>query len=596
MRLRHTLKAITWSAAAVALAILILGKDKDYAWIGVVVLAALCLHFSIETAALLRRARFRHRLADSREFKEHRAFLLKDLGAALAADSLVEGVTIPVILDGIVTGQAEKGAPLSGRKALAWRVVAEPLEGFGKVGARVLPVDSYWGEMRIRDGSDVARVAGPGVLDGSSLVERVVSLKTLRSDFPGLAPRIEDGLGFREGKDAKSARIALREIALFPNDKVRVYGTARRTTSGTEVSGPDTLEDPGSLLVRAAVRPASARMPRRLFQAVAFAGLSLVLLAGFAALATRTAASSLFAPGGIFDATRTGKVSLDLDGRQIRVSIGDSHWTTAAGDRTRGFALAGDSADFMASRSTPVTIQAVSPVAVTLHNGDPGYPRWDGTAWVMETGTTAVPAATEPHSGRLYIRNLTGSAVTVRVLRADGTPVADTTWSFAAYEGADDPRGQYLSMNGAAVQAGSDARIEITTRKGSLRILPLASAARWGSGSWLLELGVEYLAGSGKLYVKNSADSPVRIWVLGADGNALYGDDPWVFEPREGAQENKGLRLTYGDKDIVVTGREAIRVETQQLATLAEGTLERVGSWRRGTWTIDLARFRAATK
>jgi hypothetical protein len=115
--------------------------------------------------------------------------------------------------------------------------------------------------------------------------------------------------------------------------------------------------------------------------------------------------------------------------------------------------------------------------------------------------------------------------------------------------------------------------------------------ARWGTDSWLLELAPELTAGAGRLYVKNRGDSPVRIWFLGADGNALYGQDPWVFEPREGADENKGLRLTYDDKDIVMTGREVIRVETQLLTTLSQGTLDSVGSWRRGSWTIDLAKL-----
>src|SRR5689334_9039059 len=129
MRLRHTLKIINWSAAVITILVLIIGKDKDYAWIGVVALAALCLHFVIETVVLLRRGRYRRRLADTKEFKEHRTFQVKDLEEALSSDALVSGVTLPVILDGTVSGDAGHAAPLSGRKALAWRLVAEPLEG-----------------------------------------------------------------------------------------------------------------------------------------------------------------------------------------------------------------------------------------------------------------------------------------------------------------------------------------------------------------------------------------------------------------------------------------------------------------------------------
>ena len=38
------------------------------------------------------------------------------------------------------------------------------------------------------------------------------------------------------------------------------------------------------------------------------------------------------------------------------------------------------------------------------------------------------------------------------------------------------------------------------------------------------------------------------------------------------------------------TGREAIRLETQELTTVYEGTLERIGTWAKGAWTIDLSR------
>lgn len=598
MRLRHTLKIINGAAAAVVLLVLIVGKDRDYAWIGVVLLAAVCLHFVIETVVLLRRGRYRRRLADTSEFKEHRPLQVKDLEAALSADALVSGVTLPVILDGTVNGDAAHEAPLSGRKALAWRLVAEPLEGMGKIGGMVLPVDSRWGAMTLRDETGEVRVDGPGVLDGSGLAERLFSVETLRSELPQLAPRILDGLGLKEGKESARARISLREIALFPKDKVRVYGQAHRAGSQTSVTGTDVLDDPGSLLVRAAVRPASSRFPHRTFQTITFALVSLVLFAGLAAFASSTLSSTMFAPGGLFDASRTGAVRLDMDGRQLRLTIADSHWPLDKGDSTQGFALPEGDTDFKASRSTHVLVQAVQPSLVELHNGDAGYPRWDRAAWVLEAASGAAGATTTAgstpsaaHTGPLYIRNLTGSAVTLRVLRPDGSPAIDTAWTFAAYESADDPRGHYLDVTGkGALQVSQDSRVELVTRKGALRILSVADAARWGTSSWLLELAPESLGGSGKLFVKNSGTSPVRIWLIGSDGHALYGEDPWSFEPGEGAIENKGLRLTYDDKDIVMTGRETIRIETQALSTIYDGSLERLGTWRKGSWTIDMSR------
>jgi hypothetical protein len=611
MRIRHAFRIINWSAAAIAVAVLVIGKDKDYPWIAVAILAAVSLHFLIETGALFRRLRFRRRFSDTREFREHRPFAAKDLEETLSSDSTVAGVTLPVVLNGTIGSTAEKKAPLSGRKAVAWRLVAEPMEGIGRVGGQVLVVDSWWPDLTVRDETGSIPIRGPGVLDGSSLVERICSVGSLHSELPDLAARVKDGLGIKEAsKEEKSLRVALREIALLPKDKVVVYGNAQRTADGLSVFGSDTLDDPGSLMVRAASRPASSRIPRRLAATGVFTLLSIALLGGTIALASSTAASSLFAPGGIFDASRTAKVSLDLDGRPLRVSIGDSHWDIDPGTATKGYALSADSKDFTAGRASTLRIQAVHPLIVTIHNGDDGYPRWDGAAWQLETGglgsaaaasvapaastapAPAVPAAADAaRSGPLYVRNLTGTAVTVRVLGPDNTPMSDTSWTFNSYEAADDPRGLYLEAAGKPLKVPAAARLEITTKKGYLRILPVSAVGKWGtSASWRFEIVPEYIAGAGNLWVKNSGDLPIRIWILGADGKPLFGDNPWSFEPKEGVSENRGLRLQYNDKNIVITGREAIKVETRELSTLYEGPLERLASWKAGAWTVDVSR------
>jgi hypothetical protein len=229
-----------------------------------------------------------------------------------------------------------------------------------------------------------------------------------------------------------------------------------------------------------------------------------------------------------------------------------------------------------------------------IANGDADYPRWDGAAWIFDAGPGGLPTPEAPaanqaaHIGALYIRNMTGAPVTIRVLKPEGTPVADTTWTFAAYEAADEPRGHYLELRGTgALQVSGEDRLELTTKKGFRRVLRISRVATWGT-AWLFEIVPERLAGSGRIYVKNSGNAPVNIWLLGSDGATLYGDEPWTFEPREGMGENKGLRLTYEDKDIIMTGRESVRLEVRELSTLYDGVLERIGSWRRGAWTIDM--------
>jgi hypothetical protein len=592
MRLRHTLSIINWTAAAAAIAVFVIGKEKDYAWLGIIVLAAAGLHFLIETVVLLRRGRFQRRLADVQEYKENRPFLVKDVESALSADTLVAGVMIPVVLSGVVSG-AEKKAPLSGRKAVAYKVVAEPIEAMGKIGGQVLVVDSWWGDLVLQDETGSVRLDGPGVLDGSSLKERIFTLKNLRSEMPEIASRVEDGLGIKEGKESKSSRIALREIALFPADKVRVYGKADRSSGTLGITGTDALDDPGSLLVRAAGSPASSRLPRRALQTIAFAAVTVLLFAGMMLLAASTVLPQMFVPGGLFDSSRTGYVNLDLDGRPLRVAIGSDHWDLSQGQVTRGFRLATESISIKSGRAGRVLIESVTGTPVMIVNGDPDFPRWDGAAWVFDAGPGRLPDQAEnadaaAHAGWLYIRNMTGSPVTLRVLKPDGSAMADTTWTFAAYEAADEPRGHYLQLRGkGALQVDGTDSIELTTKKGFRRVLRLSRVATWGT-SWLFEIVPERLAGSGRIYVKNSGDSPVNIWLLGSDGATLYGEEPWTFEPREGMEENKGLRLTYEDKDIIMTGRESVRLEARQLTTIYDGPLERIGSWHRGEWTIDM--------
>jgi hypothetical protein len=594
MRVRHTLKIINWGAAATAVGILVAGKDRDYAWIGIVALAALFLHFLIETVVLVKRGRFKRRLADVSEFKEHRQFQVKDLESALSADALLAGVSLPVILDGALSGGQEKKAPLSGRKALAYRVVAEPLEVLGRVGGQVLLVDSYWGDMSLRDQTGAVLLTGPGVLDGSSLTERVYTLKNLKAELPELASRVEDGLGLSSSKEEK-VRVAMREIALLPSDKVRVYGKAERSSGRLRISGSDTLDDAGSLMVRAAVSPASSRIPRRTILAIGLGAVSLCLLAGLVALASTTVIPGMFKPGRIFDATRTGRIRLDLDGRRLRVGIGSSHWDLRQEDMTRGFALSAGDTDFQASRDSRVTVQGVSGTVRTITAGDSDYPRWDGASWQFEAGPGAqvsLPGMAAARSGRVYVRNLTHTPVAIRILGTDGTPRMDTRWSFAALEGAADPAGSYLTFDDRPVAAATGDRLELIVKDGSRRILPLAGTAKWQRGSWLLELVPEFLAGSGTLWVRNRGDAPVRIWIIGADGKTLYGDEPWVFEPGEGSAANKGLKLQYNDKDIPLTGRESLKIETESLTTLYDGALERIAAWHRGTWTVDLSKAR----
>ena len=52
MRIKHAFQIINWSAAAIAVAVLVIGKEQYYPWIAVAVLAAVSLHLLIEARGI----------------------------------------------------------------------------------------------------------------------------------------------------------------------------------------------------------------------------------------------------------------------------------------------------------------------------------------------------------------------------------------------------------------------------------------------------------------------------------------------------------------------------------------------------------------
>src|SRR5512138_1667351 len=104
MRLRLVLKIVSWSAAVISLAVLILGKEGTFGWIGITLIAAAFLHFLIETIYLVKRGSFPRRLADLGEFRKHTPFMIRDLESTLSSSGLMSGVSLPVVLTGVLGG------------------------------------------------------------------------------------------------------------------------------------------------------------------------------------------------------------------------------------------------------------------------------------------------------------------------------------------------------------------------------------------------------------------------------------------------------------------------------------------------------------
>jgi hypothetical protein len=609
MRIKTALKTANWAAAATGILILALVESKDFAFFPFVLLLAAALHLLIDSAALLRRGAYARRLGDLREFSGHQGYATKDLEATLSGEALMRGVLLPAIVEGEIRPRLAKGgsrrAPLSGSDSLAWRLEAELLEGLAEVPGPTLVVDSFWGAMELRDEAGSIALGDRGVLDAGGWTEKRLGVKGVEDMVPAQAERIKEGLGLTGDTGAAKAKILLREVALLPGDRARVYGTASRPSSsdqvGLRLEGSDTLDDPASLLVRDLKSPASSRMPRATGRALAL-GLAGILLAGGAlGLALGPVEKVLAKPGGILDLSRSGAVLLDLDGRPTRIALAGQSWDFESGDSRKGFQLFHDDKAFSAPRGAPLAIYDMGLDEQSLANGDASYPRWDGSAWILETGQPAQAAGktgTEPagaadpggpRTGRLYIRNLSKEKLSIRSLDPGAR---DLNWTFTPLEAAQDPAGHYLSYSGGGEPSfGPSSRVEILLKDGSRRVLSLERSAAWKkTGSWLLELAPELLAGSGKLFVANRGDRPLRIWIIGADGASLYGSEPWTFDAKEGSSENRGLSLQNGDKDIIFTGRERIRLVSLSLKPRFTGSLEAAAAWKKGRWSLDLAK------
>jgi hypothetical protein len=600
MRIKRALKIANWTAALAGVAILAAADAKDFAFFPFVLLLAAALHLIIDAAALLRRGSYAHRLGDLGEFAEHLPYATKDLEATLSGDVLLRGVSLPAIVEGAIGPRggaaAARKAPLSGAACLAWRLEAELLEGLAEVPGPTLTVDVFWGSMELRDEAGSIALGERGILDAGGWTEKSLGLKSLQTELPSFAERIKEGLGLSGEGRTGTAKILLREIALRPGDRVKAFGLASRSPSDGRVGGRlllegnDRLDDPGSLLIRASSDPASSRMPRATGRALALGLAGLLLAAGAVGLALGPIERSLAKPGSFLDLSRNAPVFLDLDGRPTRVSISGQSWDFEVGDSTKGFQLFHDDKAFVAPRGAPLIVYDLGFDELNLANGDEGYPRWDGSAWILEAGAPEAAQMARPGGrGRLYIRNLSKERLTLRLLDPG---LSETKWSFAPLEAAEDPSGHYLSYTGGGEPSlGPTSRIEILLKDGSRRVLALERSASWrSSGSWLLELVPELLAGSGKLLVANKGDRPLRIWLIGADGASLYGSEPWLFEAREGASENRGLSLQSGDKDILLTGRERIRLAFLVLRPRLTESLEKAASWKGGRWSLDISK------
>ncbi len=591
MRLGKVIKVAYWIAAALML-FLVVVLEKNPRWLIIIASMAFAFAMALESTLLFRKASFQSRFKNLDEYAAHQRYSVADLKSAMASGGMLDGLSIQASLSGIAEGNAKKKAPLSDKDCLAYRIEAEVMEGLWKEAGQTHIVESYWGTLNLQDATGSVQLRGPGILDTSGVLEKIVSLSGIKASYPALSDSLKTILGIFEEKEAKKTRIKLREIILVPEEKIVVYGIAESGKNGLALSGSDEVNDKDSLFIRSERKPASSRFGKKIPQAVFMAALALASLS----LGLGFAVKILSKPGAILDFSQTGKIVVQPEGKTFRLRRGEQYWDFKPGETRDLVELYHNEELFTVDKSTVLKLEKIVSVRKTLRNGDPEYPRWDGQQWLLTLDKTpAIPEkpATTGGEGRLYIRNITDKTFTMRVLQPDRGVSITTIWTFNPLEGADNPLGQWLNRKETgAVLVKADNFVELITKTGAKRILRVGNAASWqDKKSWLLDVVPELLAGSGVVYAKNQGDILANIRILGADGKPMYGDSPWVFEPKEGVDKNLGLALQSQDKDITISGREDFIVDYVEFVTVTEAVLKELAVFKDGAWTLAAGKY-----
>ena len=593
MKIRTLLKVINGGIAGIIVIILMADDVTGFAWVPFLIASTLAIHFGIDALVSLRRLRYRQRFRDLSEFADNHPYEVTDLQATFKDDKMMASLVLPALIEGTVQGQDLRQAPLSERTGLAWRLEAELLDGMQLTPDDDIPVElaSWWGKFQIKDETGAIAVEGPGLLDSAGLSERICSLRSLKSQHPELAAIVADRFGIGSSK-AEKARFVLREVILSPGDAVRVYGQARFSNHTVSIGGCNELDDPAGLFIRSTLSPASSRRSiariRSLFtlSAAALSGLILVGLT----------INGLFGEGGLFDSVHQGPIQVNADGRPWRITQEAHLWDFASGDLRTAVELQNNDQAVPFRGTAKIQIQRLHTTTHDVEPGAAGYPRWDGKAWTftMEpSGPLNYPASAAadtatPHSGKIYLRNLSDDKVTIRILDPSGQARDNLEWSYQARAWADSPEGSWLSRNSRDTFAvAADDRIELTTSQGYRRILAVNTIAKWRDEAWHLDLVGELMAGPGKIHVRNNSNQTLQIWLIGADGEFLHGQLPWEFDAKEGSTSNRGSALQVDSEDISFTGRETIRYGLVSYQPVFDGQLDQFATWQENHWLLE---------
>lgn len=598
--------------------------DFDRTWYGTLVpfaaAAALLVYERITSA----RRKAETEYYDLSEFQGHESVPADALEALFVTEDSRTGFTMPVAVEGIVTGGKELEAPCSGRKCIAWRLRVGLVRGASdarrKRESRPLLLEQEAADLHV--GSDKVRVpvTGKPVLHLRDCREEFLSWDALKKRGGPLEDRIQNAVKLEGVGASRTGGVRIEEQALESGKPCTVYAVCRKGERGVLLEGHGEENDPESLYITDVAPKRRREIVERLRRGTVARRAAAWTLAATLALTgilvpfgERLARSALFNPG------MRGQIRCreSPTGRIVALTRAPeggepSRWTIARGTDgsfTRLYAGDGQTAA-EADRNDIIEIFDRVEESRTYEAGKDRAIEWKGVYWFVSL-PDALPENTsaEALSGRIYVKNETDRTLDMKIRGNVSADVEARTWGWDPYEGRDRTYGIWASYTPAGAPKGAESQpvllatgdSVILQEKGKPQrrfLLGYAPEIRFiPEKGWYLPVTEENLAAR-ELTVRVANPSPFHYGIEALNPNGtlrhLY---PWDIDPAGGAGAPDGSGLTYDEggqtKHLTLTDGQKLRLIRTSEKSVWKGPLGScpyAGYDRAtGTWTVDVA-------
>lgn len=531
---------------------------------------------------------------DLHEFDDHIRQGPGSIGEFFASEAPGSDYYLPVAVHGKAVCAAPLTSPVSGRPAVAWRLVvatAGARKGRRHEAQHSSPAVLRWVPFSLEDGEKGLAVIDRPIIHGRSRVEEVYSPSRFQGLPASLRELISECLG-SAGISWAGKSLLVREERIEPGTWVTAYGIARKPGEEPVLTGSDSVDDPGSLYVtdvapderRRRIEAIRSRMAsrRRAFRPAA--GLLILASVAFLILPVVLKEDPRVGPAAYRDLTED--LQFEISGFQDEEQ-GTITWNLSP--------TTGGDTEFLLHDGEPVSVSPESHIVVRRIDHEEGAytlgvgpARWEGDAFEFILPAGFPPKAQGPvRAGGLLVQNASNRTVELAVFDARGSLLGSTRTMGPTGDGSVDL--------GLVLEEGS--RIELSVAGVRVRRFltgrsrePVWSEEDGGQG-YVLSIDDGSLAPRrGRLFMKNPTDFGFRVEILNPDGTRRY-DTTWVYRPGEDMDRTRGSFLSFQGEAVTVLEGDIVRLgRRSEPTTIYEGRLDEYpgAEWDRdeGLWVL----------